>query len=117
MNPHFFNLPKILVFSEEVDLRKSIDGLTSIVQASGLNPLDPDACYIFTNKHHNRVKVLAYDGTGQILLLKRLNEGTFKWRQLGEGIIALSASQVEYLLSGLPINSHREIQKTFPKYV
>ncbi|WP_242325555.1 transposase, partial [Faecalibaculum rodentium] len=34
----------------------------------------------FTNKRHNKLKLLHYDGTGFWLLHKQLSKGTFKWR-------------------------------------
>lgn len=117
MLEHFFNTRKIYIFAEEVDLRKSIDGLTAHVKEAGYDPLDPDACYLFTNRRHNRIKALSYDGTGQLLLLKRLNEKTFCWRFKEEGVIAISARQLAWLLEGLSIHQKRAIEQTHPRYV
>ncbi len=49
-----------------------------------------------------RLKLLVYDGTGLVLVTKRLEDGRFKWPPVTEGVVRLSALQLSVLLSGLP---------------
>ena len=49
-----------------------------------------------------RLKLLVYDGTGLILIIKRLEAARFKWPPMTEGVVRLSALQLSVLLSGLP---------------
>jgi transposase len=46
----------------------------------------------------DRIKLLVYDGTGLVLVTKRLEAGRFPWPPVTEGVVRLSALQ----LSGLP---------------
>ena len=49
-----------------------------------------------------RVKLILYDGTGLILITKRLEAGRFKWPPVTDGVVRLSVLQLSVLLSGLP---------------
>ena len=66
------------------DMRKSINGLTSVVKNSfELDPFE-SAIYVFCNKARNRVKILEWDGNGFWLYLKRLEHGHFQWPAAGD---------------------------------
>ncbi|WP_289684396.1 IS66 family insertion sequence element accessory protein TnpB, partial [Faecalibaculum rodentium] len=62
------DISQLYLVTEPVDFRKGIDGLGTYVQ-SILNT-DPfqNAMFVFTNKRHNKLKLLHYDGTGFWLL-------------------------------------------------
>jgi transposase len=47
------------------------------------------------------VKLLVWDGTGLVLIWKRLECGAFKWPSVSDGVIRLSATQLAILLEGL----------------
>ena len=58
---------KIMVASVPVDFRKGMDGLAALVQeALRSNPFSGDV-FVFRAKRLDRVKVLAWDGTGLVL--------------------------------------------------
>src|SRR5215469_6629815 len=49
----------------------------------------------------DRVKMLVYDGTGLVLIWKRLEGSKFKWPTITDGVMRLSAAQLAALFEGL----------------
>nr|WP_255733659.1 IS66 family insertion sequence element accessory protein TnpB [Ruegeria sp. Ofav3-42] len=87
--------------SNPVDFRKGMDGLAAIV----LNEFDLDpfsgAIFIFRSKRTDRMKLIVWDGTGLILIYKRLEDKGFEWPRLRDGVISISKAQFEALFEGL----------------
>ena len=76
--------------------------LAALVQVTlRLDPFAGDV-FVFRSRRSDRVKLLLYDGTGLILITKRLEAGRFKWPPVTDGVVRLSALQLSVLLSGLP---------------
>ena len=92
---------KVLVAAQPVDFRKGMDALAGLV-AEGLseNPY-AGAIFVFRSKRTDRVKILAFDGTGLILATKRLEEGRFTWPPIQGGVVRLTAAQFAMLVDGL----------------
>ncbi|SMR70838.1 IS66 Orf2 like protein [Aliiroseovarius halocynthiae] len=63
---------KLYVATKPVDFRKGMDGLATIVEKEfDLDPLS-GAIFIFHSKRADRMKLTIWDGTGQILVYKRI---------------------------------------------
>lgn len=56
---------------------------------------------VFRAKRGDRVKILVWDGSGLVLVYKRLEQGSFAWPRLREGMVRLSRAQFEALFEGL----------------
>ena len=70
---------KIYIAVEFVDMRKGFDGLYGLVRDRlGEDPLSGHL-FLFTNRTHNRLKALVWDGSGLWLCAKRLEKGRFRW--------------------------------------
>src|SRR4051794_15015290 len=82
-----------------------MDGLAALVQqALRADPFAGDV-FIFRAKRADRVKLLVFDGTGLVLVTKRLEAGRFSWPSPAGGVVRLSAAQLATLLEGLPWHS------------
>lgn len=83
------------------DMRKSINGLMSLVQENfSLDPFG-DALFVFCNRSRNRLKILEWDGDGFWLHFKRLERGHFRWPAEGEsGTMALDPKELACLIDG-----------------
>jgi len=85
-------------------MRRSINGLASIVENNfKLNPFD-NALFVFCNRNRDRCKILEWDKDGFWLHYKRLEKGRFKWPTPGEeATMTLTGEELSYLLSGTHI--------------
>ncbi len=91
---------KILIASEPVDFRLSIDGLSSFIQNQNSGHLYDGSIYVFYNKHRNKIKCLFWDRNGFVLYYKRLDQCTFKVKKMLNAIEHITSSDLEVLLSG-----------------
>jgi transposase len=85
-------------------MRKSINGLSAIVEGSF--KLDPfcGSLFVFCNRNRDRVKILEWDGDGFWLHFKRLEKGRFRWPHPGdEATMMLSGEELAVLLGGAKI--------------
>ncbi|MEO1363860.1 MAG: IS66 family insertion sequence element accessory protein TnpB [Pseudomonadota bacterium] len=95
------NWVRILVATTRVDFRKGHDGLTAMVQ--GVLRKDPftGTVLVFRAKRLDRLKLLYWDGSGLVMAYKRLEDTTFTWPAIKDGMMALNHAQFEALFSGL----------------
>jgi transposase len=87
-----------------VDLRKSINGLSAIVETEMHLNIREDALFIFSNKARTRVKILYFDRSGFALWLKRLESGKFPWpKNLTDEVVSMRSDELEHFLEGINI--------------
>ena len=96
---------KVLIAMKPVDFRKGMDGLAAVVHETlGANPFG-GVIYVFRSKRADRVKLLFWDGTGLVLATKRLEQGTFRWPSLREGVMRLTPGQLRRAAGGLGLGA------------
>jgi transposase len=85
---------RVLVATRPVDFRKGMDGLAALVHESlGSDPYS-GVIYVFRAKRADRVKLLLWDGTGLVLVAKRLEKSSFRWPRISDGVMRLTSSQL-----------------------
>ena len=57
--------------------------------------------FVFRARRADRLKLLYWDGSGLVMAYKRLEDTTFTWPAIKDGIMALNHAQFEALFSGL----------------
>src|SRR6202007_230934 len=92
---------KVLVATKPVDFRKGAEGLVALVQEQLRHDPFSGTLFIFRSKRADRLKILAWDGSGLMLVWKRLEQGAFRWPPISDGVMRLSASQLAALVDGL----------------
>lgn len=101
-------------------MRSSYDSL--FAKTKGVLLQDPFSghLFVFMNKTRSSVKCLFYDGTGLVLICKRLERGTFsKLNPYFTGEITLTAAEFSLFFEGADfskrfIESPGERKKSFP---
>lgn len=92
---------RILVTARPVDFRRGMDALSTLVKETlAVDPFAGDV-FVFRAKRADRLKILVWDGSGLVLLSKRLERGRFTWPPVQDGAVTLSAAQLTLLFSGL----------------
>jgi transposase len=70
---------RVIVAIEPVDGRRGIDGLAQVCRSVlDINPLD-GALVVFRNRSGKSLRILAYDGQGYWLCMKRMSSGRFRY--------------------------------------
>jgi transposase len=106
---------RVLVATRPVDFRKGMDGLAALVQESlGGNPYS-GVIYVFRAKRADRVKLLLWDGTGLVLVSKRLEKSSFRWPRIDDGVMRLTSSQLAALFDGLDWTRMRAVRVPAPQ--
>ena len=89
------------------DMRKSINGLSILVE----NTLEMDPfcghLFAFCNRRQNMIKILYWDRNGFCLWHKRLEKHRFKWPAFPEEIMEIDQRELTWLLEGLDIGQPR----------
>ena len=106
---------RVLIWSQPVDFRAGMDRLAALVQVTLCRDPFAGDVYVFRSRRSDRVKLLVYDGSGLLLISKRLERGRFQWPPVSEGIVRLAPVQLSVLLSGLPWDRLRVREIERPK--
>lgn len=98
---------RIYLYARDVDMRRSFDGLLSIVQAEFERDVRQGDLFLFINKRRDRVKLLWWDGDGLAIFMKRLERGTFErpTRALDSSHVQMNGTELALLLSGIELTS------------
>lgn len=63
-----------------VNMRKSFEGLSAMVEQLFPGELLTGAFFIFLNRRKDHIKILCWDKDGFVIWFKRLEKGTFAWK-------------------------------------
>ena len=70
--------------------------------------------FVFRAKRADRLKILFWDGTGLVMAYKRLEETTFAWPTIQNGVLTLNRAQFEALFDGLDWRKVRALEARRP---
>jgi len=107
-----FMLPDVKVFiaTGPTDMRKSFDGLATLVQ-QGLNKeVFSGDLFVFFNRKSDRVKVLYWDRNGYCIWAKRLEKGLFRLPKVQGKVIPMRANELALLLEGIDLTDKRRLR-------
>jgi len=109
----FIDVNSVYLHRDSVDFRKSINGLSVIVEQSMNLTLYDSSLFVFCNKQRDKLKILYWDNSGFCLWYKRLEKEKFKWpRKDSRIVVSLSEEQLHWLLRGFDIHqlqSHKKL--------
>lgn len=98
------NLPtgyRIFIATQSVDFRKGMDGLTGhIANSFDLDPYS-GAVFVFRSRRADRLKLVFWNGTGLVLVTKRLSKKSFMWPSTQKEALAITKIQFDALFEGI----------------
>lgn len=102
------NLPsqaRVFLCTTPVDLRKSFDGLSGLVESVFEKNVLDGHLFLFVNKRRDRVKALWWDRDGLIIWYKRLEAGCFEIPSPrgDQAHVTLDATELAMLLGGVSL--------------
>ena len=96
-----FKNVKIYLKPGRTDFRKSINGLSVIVEKNMQNNPLSGNLFVFCNRGRNRLKILYWDRNGFVLWYKRLETDKFRWPQSENEVMEIERERFVWLLRGL----------------
>jgi transposase len=94
---------KIYLALGDTDMRKSINGLSIIVEEQfDLDPFS-GSLFVFCNRSRKTMKILYWDRNGFCLWHKRLEKERFKWPNEEGETMKIEQRELMWLLEGLAI--------------
>ena len=102
---------RIFIKPGRTDMRKSIGGLSAIVE--GVFHMSPfeDGLFAFCNKRKEIIKLLWWDRNGFCIWHKRLEKGRFPWPDSEEEAMELTQEELGWLLNGIDFRNRHKRQE------
>lgn len=92
------------------DMRKSINGLSLLVEEQFALDLFSGSYFAFCNRKRDIVKILYWADSGFCLWMKRLERDIFRWPESEQEVVAVSCTALRWLLQGLDVQqAHRKL--------
>ena len=96
------------------DMRKQIDGLAAIVELQYKMEFDDESLFLFCGRKADRIKALFWDGSGYVLLYKRLAGARFQWPRSEKELKKITPQEFRWLMEGLSIQQKKVIRDSAP---
>lgn len=101
---------KVYLAVGTTDMRKSINGLSLLVEEQFDLDLFTGNLFAFCNRRRDMVKILYWSGNGFCIWLKRLEEDQFRWPDSEQEVMEISPAALDWLLHGLDLRqAHRRL--------
>lgn len=101
---------KVYLALGTTDMRKSINGLSLLVEDQFDLDLFTGNLFAFCNRRRDMVKILYWSGNGFCIWLKRLEEDQFRWPDSEQEVMEITSAALDWLLHGLDLRqAHRRL--------
>ena len=95
---------KIFIYRDSVDMRKAHNGLSHLVTDHMNLQLLSGAIFLFFAKNKSACKAIVWDGTGLVLVHKKLEKGKFMSFERLDKVNEVSHEDLYRILNGTRIN-------------
>jgi transposase len=95
------NKARIFIRPGSTDLRKAVNGLSTIIERQMRGEVFSGDVYLFCNQERKLIKALWWDRNGFWISQKRLEQEKFPWPKTKEAAQELHEEQLMMLLQGI----------------
>lgn len=98
---------KVYLYTRDVDMRRSFDGLMAIVQSEFDRDIRLGDYFMFVNKRRDRIKIIWWDRDGLSIFMKRLESGTVQRPVVAsnEKSLVIDQTQLSMLITGIDVSN------------
>lgn len=102
---------RVFAHREPVDMRKSYDTLAAVVRLAMKQDVMLGDLFVFVGRRRRTAKALWWDGTGMVLLSKRLAKGKFAapWEVAGADPVKWTTTELALFLEGSDLVARRAV--------
>ena len=92
---------RVFIYQEAIDMRAGFEKLLHFVRDRMKNNINQGHLYLFLGKNRKRVKAIFFDGTGLVLMAKRIEQGRFMARaELPVDIAEITINELKQIFNG-----------------
>jgi transposase len=92
---------RVLLATRPIDFRKGAHSLAALAQEVLATDPFSGVVIVYRAKRSDRVKILVWDTSGLVLIWKQLQQGSFRWPPIMDGVMKLSPVEFAALFDGL----------------
>jgi transposase len=97
---------RVLIATKPVDFCREADGLVALVRETLHQDPFSGAIFVFRSKRADQLKIVTWDGSGLVLVWKRLEHRGFTWPPITDGVMRLSPPRTAALLDWSRLDVH-----------
>ena len=101
---------RILLATRPIDFRKGAHGLAALAQEVLAEDPFSGTVIVYAGNRSDRVKILVWDSGGLVLVWKQLQQGSFRWPPIMDGVVKLSPVEFAALFDGIDWTRVQTIQ-------
>lgn len=94
---------RVFIYGDPIDMRCGFERLAYFIREVMGSDLLAGHVYLFLGKNRRRAKALLFDGTGLVLIHKRLESGKFMRVEEFQDVGEITASELGLILDGTQI--------------
>jgi transposase len=91
---------RVFIYQEAIDMRCGFERLTYFVREKMKGSINQGHVYLFFGKNRRRLKVIFYDGSGLVLVNKKMERGRFMAHVELEDIREITVSDFKLIMHG-----------------
>ena len=91
---------RVFIYSETIDMRCGFDKLLYFVRDRMNSQINQGHVYLFFGKNRRRLKLIFYDGTGLVLMAKRIERGRFMAVTELKDILEINLTEFKQIFNG-----------------